>query len=145
MEVWCTAIGQKDPKGFKGFNILQSNPISGPAVGWATMSGINSVLGTSAPMITNQSDVSRYARDPKQAGWPQGFTIFVTRTIMSFLSIVATASLQSRYGGAPQWNIWDQLGLLLEENWDAKTRFGWFVSLHVTFIDSGNNLSTGLE
>ncbi len=79
-------------------------------------------------MITNQSDVSRYAKEPRQAGWPQGFTIFVTKSIMACLSIVATASLQSRYGGIAQWNIWDQLSLILEENWNAKTRFGWSVS-----------------
>lgn len=78
-------------------------------------------------MITNQSDVSRYAKEPRQAGWPQGFTIFVTKSVMASMSIVATASLQSRYGGVAQWNVWDQLDLILEENWDAKTRFGWSV------------------
>lgn len=125
--VWCTTLGQRDPKGFQGFSILQANPISGPDLGWAIMSGINSIMGTTAPMITNQSDVSRYARTPKQAGWPQGFAIFTTKTIMAFMSIVATSSLQSRYGGIPLWNIWDQLHLLLDENWDAKTRVGWCV------------------
>ncbi|KAF8174760.1 permease for cytosine/purines, uracil, thiamine, allantoin-domain-containing protein [Pholiota molesta] len=127
MFVWCTTLGQRDPKGFQGFNILQAKPISGPELGWAIMSGINSILGTTVTMITNQSDVSRYARTPKQAGWPQGFAIFTTKTMMAFLSIVATASLQSRYGGIPLWNIWDQLHLLLDENWDAKTRVGCFV------------------
>ncbi|KAF8972564.1 permease for cytosine/purines, uracil, thiamine, allantoin-domain-containing protein [Flammula alnicola] len=127
MFVWSTTLGQSDPKGFKGFNILQAKPISGSALGWAIMSSINSVLATTAPMITNQSDVSRYAKNPKQAGWPQGFTIFTTKSTMAFLSIVSTASLQSRYGGVAKWNIWDQLDLLLTEDWSAKTRFGCFV------------------
>ncbi|KJA21874.1 hypothetical protein HYPSUDRAFT_139808 [Hypholoma sublateritium FD-334 SS-4] len=134
MFVWCTILGQQDPKGFKGFNVLQPNPISGSALGWAIMSSINSVFGTTAPMITNQSDVSRYAKEPKQAGWPQGFTIFVTKSIVASLSIVATASLQSRYGGVAQWNVWDQLNLILEENWNAKTRFGCFlIALSVSY------------
>jgi NCS1 family nucleobase:cation symporter-1 len=120
-------LGQNDPKGFKGFNILQPTPLKGSAFGWAVISGINSVLATTAPMITNQSDVSRYAKRPKDAGWPQGFTIFTTKTFMAFLSIISAASLQSRYGGQAQWNIWDQLSQLMEENWNAKTRFGAFV------------------
>ncbi|KAF4623810.1 hypothetical protein D9613_001476 [Agrocybe pediades] len=127
MFVWCTALGQNDPAGFKGFNILQEHPISGSALGWATMSAINSILATTAPMITNQSDVSRYAKTPKDAGWPQGFTIFVTKVTMAFFSIIAAASLQSRYGGEAKWNIWDQLALLLEQNWNAATRCGCFV------------------
>lgn len=125
--VWCTTLGQNDPKGFKGFNILQPTPLKGSAFGWAVISGINSVLATTAPMITNQSDVSRYAKRPKDAGWPQGFTIFTTKTFMAFLSIISAASLQSSYGGQAQWNIWDQLSQLMEENWDAKTRFGAYV------------------
>ncbi|KDR68705.1 hypothetical protein GALMADRAFT_1024794 [Galerina marginata CBS 339.88] len=127
MFVWCTVLGQKDPAGFKGFSILQENPISGAAVGWATMSSINSILATTAPMITNQSDVSRYAKTPEQAGWPQGMTIFVTKTVIAFFSIISAASLQSRYGGIAKWNIWDQLDLLLNENWSAATRCGCFI------------------
>ncbi|KAF9477400.1 hypothetical protein BDN70DRAFT_779113, partial [Pholiota conissans] len=98
-------------------------------LGWAIMSGINSIFGTTATMITNQSDVSRYARTPTDAGWVQGFTMITTKIIVAFLSIVATASLQSRYGGILLWNIWEQLHLILDENWDAKTRFGWHVLL----------------
>ncbi|PPQ68480.1 hypothetical protein CVT25_008406 [Psilocybe cyanescens] len=126
MFVWCTVLGQTDPNGFKGFAILQPKPISGGALGWASMSAINSVLATVAPMITNQSDVSRYAKAPRHAGWPQGLTIFVSKSLFAFFSIIAAASLQSRYGGEARWGIWQQLQLLLEENWDGKTRFGCF-------------------
>ncbi|KAH9487256.1 Allantoin permease [Psilocybe cubensis] len=134
MFVWCTVLGQTDPNGFKGFAILQPTPISGSSLGWASMSAINSVLATVAPMITNQSDVSRYAKAPRHAGWPQGVTIFVSKSVFAFFSIIAAASLQSRYGGEAKWGIWQQLQLLLEENWDGKTRFGcFFIAVGVAY------------
>lgn len=92
------------------------------------MSGVNSVVASIAPQCSNVSDITRYARRPSAAGWPQGAAFFATKVVSVFLGIIATSFLTFRYDlPAPLWNLWDQLDLLLDQNWNGATRFGVFI------------------
>ncbi|KAF7289918.1 hypothetical protein MIND_01366700 [Mycena indigotica] len=113
----------------------------GSTLGWAVMSGINSVMGTLSPMILNQPDIARYARKPYDAGWPQGVSMLVIKTMIFFMSISTACSLQVLYGKA-YWNMWDQLNAVLDANWNTTARVGcFFVSLSMCLGTIGTNLS----
>lgn len=77
---------------------------SGP-LGWAIMSGINTVLGTLSPMLVNQPDLARYCRKPRDAGALQGFSVFVAKVLVMFLGLAATSSIQGAWGET-YWNFW---------------------------------------
>lgn len=38
-------------------------------LGWSVMSGINTIFGGFSPLLINQPDLSRYCREPRDAGW----------------------------------------------------------------------------
>ncbi|KAJ6484366.1 allantoin transport [Mycena vitilis] len=116
-------------------------PAHGAALGWAIVSGINSVMGTLSPMILNQPDIARYARKPSDAGWPQGVSMLVIKTLLFFFSISTACATRVLYGQA-YWNMWDQLDAVLDANWNATARAGcFFVALSMCLGTIGTNLS----
>ncbi|KAF7323953.1 hypothetical protein MKEN_00616800 [Mycena kentingensis (nom. inval.)] len=120
---------------------LVVEPARGAAFGWAVVSGINSVMGTLSPMILNQPGIARYARKPSDAGWPQGCSMLVVKTLIFFLAISTACALKVLYGVA-YWNMWDQLHAILDANWTAKARTGcFFVATSMCLGTIGTNIS----
>lgn len=96
---WCMANGT-------GLSTIdgQSKSANGP-LGWAIMSGINTVLGTLSPMLVNQPDLARYCKRPRDAGALQGASVFVAKVLVMFLGLAATSSIQGAWG-TTYWNFW---------------------------------------
>ncbi|KAJ7512099.1 allantoin transport [Mycena galericulata] len=116
-------------------------PAHGAALGWAILNGMNSVMGTISPMILNQPDIARYARKPSDAGWPQGISMLVIKTLYFFFSISTACAIRVLYGQA-YWNMWDQLNAVLDANWNATARTGcFFVAMSMCLGTIGTNLS----
>ncbi|PBK77713.1 NCS1 nucleoside transporter [Armillaria solidipes] len=102
-------------------------------VGWAWMQGINIVMSGISPMLISQPDLTRYARAPFDASYPQAIAAFLVKVLIYFLSIGTTAAIQVLYGGEPTWNMWDQLDLILDHNWNASARTLCFL-VAITFV-----------
>ncbi|KAJ7207149.1 NCS1 family nucleobase:cation symporter-1 [Mycena pura] len=116
-------------------------PARGPALGWAIVNGVNSVMGTLSPMILNQPDIARYARKPSDAGWPQGVSMLIIKILIFFFSISTACAFEVLYG-VTYWNMWDQLNAVLDHNWNATARTGClFVALSMCLGTIGTNLS----
>ncbi|KAJ6631084.1 permease for cytosine/purines, uracil, thiamine, allantoin-domain-containing protein [Mycena sp. CBHHK59/15] len=110
-------------------------PVHGSALGWAIVSGINSVMGTLSPMILNQPDIA------DELGSAKFLLIFNTQILMFFFSISTACATRVLYGQA-YWNMWDQLNAVLDANWNAKARTGcFFVALSMCLGTVGTNLS----
>ncbi|KAJ7857292.1 NCS1 family nucleobase:cation symporter-1 [Mycena olivaceomarginata] len=119
---------------------LTVEPAHGAALGWAIVSGTNSILGTLSPMILNHI-LQRYARKPSDAGWPQGVSMLVIKTMIFFFSISTACATRVLYGQA-FWNMWDQLDAVLDANWNATARTGcFFVAMSMCLGTVGTNLS----
>lgn len=120
---WCIAYGggiaSMDASNTTN-NVTTTTPL-----GWLIMSGINVVLGSLSPMLVNQPDLARYAKNPRDAGWPQGACVFLVNILVFFLSLASTTSLQQVWGTA-YWNLWDLLDAILDHYWTAGARAGVF-------------------
>lgn len=136
---WCMAHGT-------GLSTIDAQSAAGAkaraatTTGWAVMSGINVVMGTLSPMLVNQPDLARYCKKPRDAGWLQGISVFVSKVLIFSLGLMATSSMQGAYGKA-YWNMWDLNDAILDHNWNATARFGIFlVSFSYLFSVFGTNL-----
>lgn len=135
---WCMAHGS----GISAIGNNLATPAAGVPLGWSVMAGINAVMGTLSPMLVNQPDLSRYCKKPSDAGWSQGLAVFVAKTLVFFLGLATTASIQGIYGTA-YWNIWDLLNAILVHNWTAAGRTGIFlVSFFFLFATLSTNLAS---
>lgn len=104
---WCMANGT----GLSNADALSAagqKAASSTTLGWAVMSGINTIMGTLSPMLVNQPDLARYCKQPRDAAWLQGAACFFSKVLVFFLGLAATASIQGAWGTA-YWNIWDLL------------------------------------
>lgn len=136
---WCMAHGT-------GLSTIDQQSAAGRKVaattttGWAIMNGINVVMGTLSPMLVNQPDLARYCKKPRDAGWLQGASVFISKVLIFFLGLAATSSMQGEYGKA-YWNMWDLNNAILDHNWTPTARFGVFlVSFSYLFSTFGTNL-----
>jgi len=136
---WCMANGT-------GLSTIDSQNAAGAKVraatstGWAIMNGINVVMGTLSPMLVNQPDLARYCKKPRDAGWLQGVSVFVSKVLIFSLGLMATTSMQGEYGEA-YWNMWDLNEAILDHNWTPAARFGIFlVAFSYLFSVFGTNL-----
>ncbi|KAF2761468.1 NCS1 nucleoside transporter [Pseudovirgaria hyperparasitica] len=118
---WCVNYGG----GLHANELGVTTQVSGGALGWAFMTGINSVMGTLSPLLVNQPDFTRYCKKPKDASWPQAASIFFSKTLMLFLGCGATAATQAKFGTA-FWNQWDLLSAILDRFWGPAARAGCF-------------------
>ncbi|KAJ3905955.1 NCS1 family nucleobase:cation symporter-1 [Lentinula edodes] len=121
---------------------LGTSGVTGSQLGWAWMDGINIILSGISPMIVSQPDITRYARSPSDASYPQAFANMLVKMLIYFLAICTAASLQVIYGGAPTWNLWDQLNLVLNHNWSAGSRTLVFL---VAFAFAGATALTNIS
>ncbi|KZT30310.1 hypothetical protein NEOLEDRAFT_324323 [Neolentinus lepideus HHB14362 ss-1] len=138
LTVWaCVKAG-----GFSKFDLATKTTVSGAALGWAWMSGINTVISAVSPMMINQPDLARYSRRPEEAGSWQGYAMFICKNLISFMSIATTSALKVLYGGDPAWNLWDQLDMILNHNWTPLARFAVFlVAMSFAFATILTNIS----
>ena len=136
---WCMAHGTGlatiDQQSAAGKKVAATT-----ATGWAIMNGINVVMGTLSPMLINQPDLARYCKKPRDAGYLQGISVFVSKVLIFFLGLAATSSMQGEYGKA-YWNMWDLLDAILDHNWNGTARFAVFlVAFSYLFSVFGTNL-----
>lgn len=94
---WCMAHGA----GISSIHLASSSSSTGKGgLGWAVMDGINVIMGSLSPMLVNQPDLARYCKKPRDAGWPQGAAVFVSKVVVFFLGLASTASIQEAWGVA---------------------------------------------
>ncbi|CBF87409.1 nucleobase cation symporter-1 family protein [Aspergillus nidulans FGSC A4] len=132
---WCVAHGA----GISSIHLASSTAPSGANLGWAVMDGINVIMGSLSPMLVNQPDLARYCRKPRDAGWPQGAAVFVSKVVVFFLGLASTASIQGKWGTA-YWNIWDLLSAILDHAWTPGSRCAvWIVAFSFLVSQFGTN------
>ncbi|KAF5387579.1 hypothetical protein D9757_006585 [Collybiopsis confluens] len=122
--------------GISTFSLGKGGVTGGSRLGWAWMDGINTILSSISPMIVSQPDITRYARTPFDASYPQAFANLIVKILVYFLAICTAASIQvmaSRRGtcGTRQvaidpklrsFLLHNQLNLILDHNWNAGAR-----------------------
>ncbi|KAF5639361.1 NCS1 nucleoside transporter [Fusarium sp. NRRL 52700] len=118
---WCVSYGG----GIRMNSLSSTTEVKGGALGWAMLNGINSCLGVTSALLVNQPDLTRYTRRPKDAGWRQASSIFLSKTLIFFFGIGATAAVQGKFGHA-YWNQWDLLNAILDRFWSPAARTGCF-------------------
>jgi nucleobase:cation symporter-1, NCS1 family len=122
-------------------NSAATPTVTGGALGWAMLNGINSCLGVTSALLVNQPDLTRYTRRPKDAGWRQASSIFASKTLIFFFGIGATAAVQGQFGGQAYWNQWDLLNAILDRFWGPAARAGcFFASLGFALSVLGVNI-----
>ncbi|CRG91925.1 Uracil permease [Talaromyces islandicus] len=133
---WCIHYGG----GIQVNSLISDAPVSGGALGWAMLNGINSCLGVTSALLVNQPDLTRYTRRPKDAGWRQASSIFASKTLIFFFGIGATAAVQGNFGQT-YWNQWDLLNAILDRFWGPAARVGcFFASFGFTLSVLGVNI-----
>ncbi|KFA50073.1 hypothetical protein S40293_08597 [Stachybotrys chartarum IBT 40293] len=128
---WCMVVGA----GVGGMDAASREGELAAAVtplGWSIMSGINVMMGGLSPMLVNQPDLARYCQKPRDAGLPQGVTVFLSGILVFFLGLASTTSIQAVWGVA-YWNIWDLLDAFLDHYWTPGARAAIFI-LGLTFL-----------
>lgn len=103
----------------------QQHTVQGSKLAWAVIKGVMSAIANFATLIVNSLDFSRVARKPKDALYPQLFTIPISFAITSFIGIIVSSSSGVLYG-EPIWNPLDLLGKFLDGASKGE-RFGVFI------------------
>lgn len=108
--------------------------------GWFFMYSINSGMGNTATLITNQPDIARWSKTKTGAMWSQLFSNPIAVTLSASLGILSTAAINNAWG-LQLWNQWDLLDAIMTRYWSAGTRTavflaaaGWSVSILGTNI-----------
>jgi NCS1 family nucleobase:cation symporter-1 len=112
--------------------------------GWFIMYAINSGMGNTATLITNQPDIARWSRTKSGAQWSQLMTQPIGVTLSASLGILATAAINNTWG-LDLWNPWDLLGAILDRYWSASTRFAIFLSAFTWMVSIlGTNIAANM-
>ncbi|TGO82803.1 hypothetical protein BPOR_0755g00040 [Botrytis porri] len=119
--IFCMA----NTKGKVG-SVYQSTLGEGAAYVWFIMHGINSGMGNTATLITNQPDIARWSATRSGAQWSQLFTQPLSVTLSATFGILATAAINNNWG-LEIWNPWDLLSAILDRYWSGSTRFAVFL------------------
>ena len=112
---------------------LQTTQLSSSALGWAFMTGVNSVSASIIPEVTSNPDLARYARHPRNTAWPQWIGLVVAKSLCTFLGIGSSSAVKTLWGTA-YWNIWDLYNAILDHYWNAGARTAVFLSCAVQII-----------
>jgi nucleobase:cation symporter-1, NCS1 family len=104
MLIWaCVKVPLGTPGGF----FEQSAAVHGPALSWAWLSGLNSVIGLYATLAVNIPDFTRYART-ERAQYVQLAIIPVAFTLAGFVGLAVTSAGVTLYGAV----LWDPMHLI---------------------------------
>ncbi|RFU27486.1 hypothetical protein B7463_g8855, partial [Scytalidium lignicola] len=106
---------------------------SSSALGWAFMTGINSVAGSIIPEVTSNPDLARYARHPRNTTWPQWFGVVIAKSFCTFLGIASSSAVKTLWGTA-YWNIWDLYSAILDHHWNTGARTAVFLACLVQIL-----------
>ena len=122
--------------------VHQPGAAKGSELGWLMVRGIMSAIANFATLIVNDPDFARFARKPRDALWPQLFTIPIGFAVTSFIGIIVSSSSAVIFGGKPIWNPLDLLESFLNENNGSGQRFGVFIiAAAFTLAQLGTNIA----
>ncbi|KAG4414802.1 hypothetical protein IFR04_012074 [Cadophora malorum] len=112
--------------------------------GWFIMYAINSGMGNTATLITNQPDIARWSKTKTGSQWSQLITNPIAVTLSACLGILATAAINNTWG-LDLWNPWDLLSAILDRYWSASTRFAVFLSAFTWLVSIlGTNIAANM-
>ncbi|CRK24231.1 hypothetical protein BN1723_013215 [Verticillium longisporum] len=134
--------------GPSGFGDTLSNESTLPATGgpmsvaWLMIYGIVSTVGSIAAGILNQSDYSRFSKQPRHAFWGQAVSFPLYGIFGSLIGILVTAATQDRFGGEAIWSPPTLFARLIQDNPDhAGTRAAaFFAGLGLVVAQLGVNV-----
>lgn len=106
---------------------VYKSTISGKGVGWFWMYAINSGMGNTATLITNQPDIARWSRTRSAAQMSQLIVQPIMVTLAATFGILATAAINNTWG-LSLWNPWDLLSAILDRYWTPASRFAVFLA-----------------
>lgn len=90
--------------------------------GWFFMYAINTGMGNTATLITNQPDIARWSATRSGAMWSQLITNPIAVTLSASLGILSTAAINNAWG-LQLWNQWDLLDAIMDRYWRSDVRF----------------------
>lgn len=122
---------------------LYSNKVVGNK-GWFIMYAINSGMGNTATLITNQPDIARWSKTKSGAQWSQLISQPIAVTLSASLGILATAAINNSWG-LDLWNPWDLLAAILDRYWSGPVRFAVFLSAFTWMVSIlGTNIAANM-
>ncbi|KAI5274303.1 allantoin [Aureobasidium subglaciale] len=95
--------------------------------GWFFMNAVNTGLGNTATLITNQPDIARWSKTRSGAMWSQLITNPLAVTLSASLGILSTAAINNAWG-LSLWNQWDLLDAIMDRYWRSDVRFAIFLT-----------------
>ncbi|KAF2793927.1 NCS1 nucleoside transporter family [Melanomma pulvis-pyrius CBS 109.77] len=105
----------------------------GKSHAWVFLSNFFIQAGNMATFATNNADISRYARKPKDALWTQFFGMPIAFGVIAFFGIFVTSASKVIFGEV-QWDPNLILDGFLTQSYDPKTRCGvFFIALGFSF------------
>lgn len=139
--IFCMLKGRGQPAGTFG-----SVPLTGSALAWAMLSGINSTMGKTASNIVNQPDLARYARTRTAPLYSQLLALPIGNTLCASLGIFATSSIKQAWKLEKAiWNPWDLSNAILTHYWSPGARAGIaVVALGFLFSIMASNLGVNV-
>lgn len=104
----------------------------GRSKAWFILFAINSGMGNTATLITNQPDIARWSKTRSGSQWSQLITNPIAVTVSASLGILSTSAIKNAWGpqywgAAGLWNPWDLLEAILDRYWSGSTRFAVFL------------------
>ncbi|BCS00588.1 uncharacterized protein AKAW2_50929S [Aspergillus luchuensis] len=114
------------------------------ATAWMIIAGINSGLGNTATLITNQPDYCRWTKTRNAPLWTQLLSNPIAVTLSASLGILATAAINNKYG-TDIWNQWDMMEFILDHYWSGTTRFAVFLVAFAWLVQIlGTNIAANM-
>lgn len=111
---------------------------------WLILAGINSGMGNTATLITNQPDYARWSKSRGAPIWTQLIVNPIAVTISAALGILSTSAVNLKYG-TDIWNQWDMMNLILDNYWTSKARFAVFLCAFAWFVQIlGTNIAANM-
>ncbi|KAF7596842.1 hypothetical protein BBP40_012442 [Aspergillus hancockii] len=111
---------------------------------WLILAGINSGMGNTANMITNQPDFARWANSRSAAVWTQLAVNPLAVTLSASLGILSTNAINVKYN-TDIWNQWDMMNFILDRYWEPKTRFAIFLCAFAWLVQIlGTNIAANM-
>jgi len=139
--IFCMVKGRGHEAGTFG-----SKGLTGSALAWAMLSGINSTMGKTASNIVNQPDLARYARTRSAPLWSQLLALPIGNTLCATLGIFGTSAIKQAWDLEKAiWNPWDLSNAILAHYWGPGARAGIaFVSMGFLFSIMASNLGVNV-
>ncbi|KAH8660546.1 putative allantoin permease [Xylariales sp. PMI_506] len=122
---------------------LPQSTVTG-GMGWMIMHGINSGMGNTATLITNQPDIARWSKNPRAAITSQLLIQPLAVTLSATFGILATAAINEKWG-LELWNPWDLLDAIQDHHNGSGARFAIFLAaLCWTVSILGTNIAANM-